>query len=376
MSVPAPAGRRWAAAVTAVAGPARPDGKSEAWETIAVQAEQIQAWLDGGSTLTRVHTLLRRRGVVVAYRTLVRYATEELGFRRRRATLPRDYGEPGVEVLAVLGRLGMLTDESDERRRVVHGLIFTAVHSRHMFVYPTYGQTLIDVVVGFEAAWAFFGGVFAVVVPDIEAIVDRAPATAPQLNPLFGEYAHVRGFTVDLPCVTTALDRPRIARSVSYVRSSFFAGEHFQNLDECREQAAHWSAAVAGMRMHSGTGGRPAEVFATEEQPHLSPPPDEVFDFPTWTHPKVAADGHARVAKAFYSVPGELVGQRLDARLDARAVKLYWRGELIKVHPVVAPGRWSTDPADPPPFSLREVSRERADAPRISLHDPVDDLGP
>ncbi len=27
-------------------------------------------------------------------------------------------------------------------------------------------------------------------------------------------------------------------------------------------------------------------------------------------------------------------------------MKLYWRGELIKVHPVVAPGRRHTDPAD------------------------------
>jgi hypothetical protein len=45
-------------------------------------------------------------------------------------------------------------------------LIFTAVYSRHTFVYPTYRQTLNDVITGFEAAWRFFGGVFAVVIPD------------------------------------------------------------------------------------------------------------------------------------------------------------------------------------------------------------------
>jgi hypothetical protein len=33
------------------------------------------------------------------------------------------------------------------------------------------------------------------------------------------------------------------------------------------------------------------------------------------------------VAKALYSVPGELIGRRLDAGMDARTVKLYWRGE-------------------------------------------------
>jgi hypothetical protein len=62
----------------------------------------------------------------------------------------------------------MLTDQGDGRRRVVHGLSFTAVYSRHMFVWPTYRQTLGDVIAGFEAAWAFFG-VFAVVIPDNRA---------------------------------------------------------------------------------------------------------------------------------------------------------------------------------------------------------------
>jgi transposase len=78
------------------------------------------------------------------------------------------------------GRLGLLADAEDGRRRVVQGLIFTAVYSRHMFVWPIYRQTLDDVIAGFEAAWAFFGGVFAVVIPDnMKAIVDKADALSP-----------------------------------------------------------------------------------------------------------------------------------------------------------------------------------------------------
>ena len=41
----------------------------------------------------------------------------------------------------------------------------------------------------------------------------------------------------------------------------------------------------------------------------LKPVPDEVFDIPTWTHPKVAPDRHVQIAKALYSVPGELIGR-------------------------------------------------------------------
>src|SRR6476469_6605120 len=80
------------AAVIAGVRPSRPNGKSEAWETIAAQAEQIKAWLDQDLTLTKVHTLLGRRGVVVSYRTLHRYATTNWGSGSGR---PR-YGSPTV----------------------------------------------------------------------------------------------------------------------------------------------------------------------------------------------------------------------------------------------------------------------------------------
>jgi transposase len=146
------------AAVIAEVRPHRPTGKSPAWESIAAEHEQIKTWLKDGLTLTKIHTLLGRRGVVVSYRTLNRYATTELDFGRRQGTVPVADCEPGAEVQVDFGRLGMLTDAIDGRRRVVHGLIFTAVYSRHMFVWPTYRQTLADVIAGFEAAWEFFGG--------------------------------------------------------------------------------------------------------------------------------------------------------------------------------------------------------------------------
>jgi transposase len=361
------------AAVIAGVRPSRPNGKSEAWETIAAQHEQIKAWLDADLTLTKVHTLLGRRGVMVSYRTLHRYATTELGFGQRKTTVRVADCEPGAEVQVDFGRLGMLTDTADGRRRVVQGLIFTAVYSRHMFVWPTHRQTLNDVIAGFEAAWAFFGGVFAAVIPDnMKAIVDRADATAPKLNDAFREYAQARGFAIDPTRIRSPKDKPRVERMVQYVRGNFFAGEEFRDLGDCRARAEHWCGQVAGMRVHGTTRLRPAEVFAAEEAPTLKPVPDEVFDIPTWTHPKVAPDRHVQVAKALYSVPGELVGRRLDARADARTVKLYWRGELIKVHPIMAPGRRHTDPADMPAevsvYAMRDLNTLQRKASAYGQH--------
>jgi hypothetical protein len=109
-----------------------------------------------------------------------------------------------------------------------------------------------------------------------------------------------------------------------------------------------WCRDVAGLRVHGTTRARPAEVFTAEELPRLRPVPSDPFVVPVYSRPKVAPDRHVEVARALYSVPGELIGHRLLARADDTTVKLFWRGQLIKVHPVQLPGRRSTDPADLP----------------------------
>jgi transposase len=336
-------------AVVAVVRPDRPRGTGASWEAIAAHREQIATWLQQDLTLAKIHMLLGRRGVVVPYRTLHRFAVAELGFGRRQATVRVADGEPGRELQVDFGRLGLVPDPATGRRRVAQGLIFTAVYSRHMFVYPTLRQTLEAVIAGFEAAWVFFNGVFAVVVPDnMKAIVDAADATAPRLNDAFREYAQARGFVVDPARVRHPRDKPRVERSVHYVQHNFFAGEDFRDIEDCRGRAQTWCTDIAGTRIHGTTQRRPAEVFDTEEHPRLLPAPTEPFALPSYTHPKVAPDRHVEVARALYSVPGDLVGQHILARADGTTVKLYWRGQLIKVHPHQQPGRRHTDPADLP----------------------------
>jgi hypothetical protein len=69
-----------------------------------------------------------------------------------------------VECQLDFAQLGLLTDPGTGKRRRVHALIFTAVVSRHMFVWLTYSQTLTAVIAGCEAAWEFFGGAFKVLI--------------------------------------------------------------------------------------------------------------------------------------------------------------------------------------------------------------------
>ena len=65
------------------------------------------------------------------------------------------------------------------------------------------------------------------------------------------------------------------------------------------------------------------------------------------------------------------MGETLRARRDSATVKLYLRGELVKVHPRVAPGKRSTDPADFPPGKSIYATRDVASLTHLaSLHGP------
>jgi transposase len=341
--------------------PARPGGHGLAWEQLEACHADIQAWVKKGLTVVKIGVLLERRGVVVPYRTLHRFCVERCGFGPAATTVRVADGEPGMECQIDFGYLGLLADPVTGRQRKVHALIFTACYSRHMFVWLSFSQTLAAFVAGCEAAWAFFGGVFKVVIPDnASPIVADADAVNPRFTVGWLDYAQHCGFATDAARVRSPKDKPKVERNVQYVRGNFWAGEDFAGLADAQERAAAWCQMTAGMRIHGTIAARPAEVFAEHEAGVLLPLPQARYDVPVFTSVKVHRDFHVEVARSLYSAPKEYLGRHLDARADSTLVKLFHRGQLVKTHPRAEPGRRVTDPADLPGhktvYAMRDVA--------------------
>lgn len=347
--------------------PHRSDGRGEAWRVLVANHELIEDWLKKDKlTVRKAHELLGRRGVVVPERTMHRYALEvcDVGRGRRGTTVRVNDGEPGDELQVDFGRLGLVPDPATGRCRVCHALVFTPVVSRYTFVWLTFRQTIDDVIAGCDAAWAFYDGVFATVIPDnMKTIVERSDALEPRLNQAFVEYAQSRGFVIDPARVRSPQDKPRVERAVPFVRNSFFAGECFVDLADAQHRAEIWCRERAGMRVHGTIQARPAEVFRVEEQHLLRPAPTALYDVPIYATAKVHRDHHIEVAKALYSVPGNLIGQRVEVRADRMLVRVFARGQLVKVHPRQQPGRRATDPDDLPAertvYAMRDLDHLR-----------------
>ncbi|MGH9018837.1 MAG: IS21 family transposase [Acidimicrobiales bacterium] len=346
--------------VCEVIRPSRPHGHGSSWELLCAQEADIKAWVEKGLTVAKIGDLLVRRGVVVPERTLQRFCAQRCGAGRQGPTVRVADGEPGKEVQTDFGRMGIILDPHTERRRVVHALIVVAVWSRFMYVWLTFGQRTDDVIAGLDAAWSFFGGVFPILIPDnLTPVVTKAEPTEPRFNDTFLEYAQCRDFLIDAARVRHPKDKPRVERQVPYVRSRFFAGEEFVDLAHAQRQADAWCAEEAGMRVHGTTRCRPIEAFRANEQGLLLPAPLTPYDVPVFSTPKVHRDHHVEVLRAIYSVPGDKIGQTLRARADTKSVKLYSKGQLIKVHPRQAPGGRVTDPDDLPSertaYALRDI---------------------
>jgi hypothetical protein len=290
------------------------------------------------------------------------------GFGRSGETVRVADGQPGAECQVDFGKMGMLYDPAVGRRRVVHALIFTAVYSRHVFVWLTFSQTLDALIAGCEQAWTFFGGVFKVLIPDnMSPIVADADAINPRLTVGWLDYAQHCGFVTDTARVRHAKDKPRVERTVQYVRSSCWAGEQFVDLADAQARTRAWCTDVAGQRIHGTIAARPAQVFAEHEAGALLPVPAG-YDVPVFKTCKVHRDYHLEVGKALYSIPKEYIGLYVDVRADSALVKVFHNGQLVKVHPRQRPGgRW-TDPDDLPAakvgYAMRDLDRLIAAAQR------------
>jgi transposase len=346
----------------------RPRG--DGWARCLEQRAAIERWLGNGLRLTKIRKLLVRQGTDIAYPTLHRFAVLELQFGKTATTIPVLDGEPGHELQLDTGWVGWLTLPERKKRRF-RAFIFTAVRSRHRFVYPSFEETTARAIEACEAAWEFYGGIFKVIIPDnTKAIIVDADPLAPRITPGFLEYAQARRFHIDPARVRHPRDKGRVERAVSTVRDDGFAGEVFITLDDARAHARHWCLNDYGLRRHSRTQRRPLEHFQAEEQGLLLPAPITPYDIPLWAEPKVGRDQLAAVDKAVYSIPHAYVGQWLSARADAHTVRFYARGLLIKTHPRRAPGGQSIDATDYPVersvYAMRNVDALRRQAAAAS----------
>ncbi len=277
---------------------------------------------------------------------------------------------PGEVAEVDFGRLGLVHDPETGRRRAVWALLLVLGHSRHCFLWPSYGQTLEDVIAGLESAWTFSGGIPKYLV------IDNCPPAVAAADPLhpgftrgFLEYSQRRGFIADPARARHPKDKPKVERGAPCARERFFPGAllpgsafkggKFRDLADVREQAVRRCRGVAGLRIHGTTRRKPLLVFQDEEREALLPWDGEPCETADWREAKAHRDHHIQCRSALYSVPSGQCppGRKAEVRVDSKLVRIYYQGRLIKTRLRQPKGGRATGPGDYPtelsPYTTR-----------------------
>ena len=327
------------------------------WPAIEAHHEFITAQLAAGVTVATIWQRLRdEQGLAVSYASLRRYVAANLPEEARRSqvrVLRPVRAEPGDEAQIDYGRLGAWTDPATGRRHIVQGFAMALCCSRHLFVRPVLKMDQRAWTECHVAAFEFFGGVPARLVPDnLKTGVDQPGLYDPKINRSYAELAAHYGCLIDPARSRKPRDKARIERPMPYIRDSFWRGREWSSLEQMQAEAVRWCEQVAGRRScRPLEGAAPAAVFAAVEKDALRPLPAGPFVLATWAKAKIGPDIHARVGNTLYSVPWRHIGKTADVRVTATMVQFFLGGQVIKTHPRKIRGK-QTDFSDYPPEKI------------------------
>jgi transposase len=184
----------------------------------------------------------------------------------------------------------------------------------------------------------------------------------------FGERAYQREFAALCAHYDTMANAVRVRRPTDKgavengvgVLKRGLRGREFTTYDQLR---AAITALVRELnaRPNSRTGKRPDDLIALERRGPLP----ERYPLAFWSESRVRSDCHVQVRSNFYSVPYQLVGKTVVARLDATSVTLYKDLAVVARHERwLGRGQTVTDRAHYPPHkrkSTQEIHQERID---------------
>jgi transposase len=276
-----------------------------------------------------------------------------------------DYAGDGVPVV-----IDRLTGEIRQAQ------IFVAVlgASSFTFAHASWTQTLPDWIDAHVHAFEAIGGVPHLLVPDnTKTAVIKACLYDPQVNRTYAEMAAHYG-TAILPA------RPRRPRDKAKVEQGVLIVERWL-LGRLRHRIfyslAEVNAAIAELMMHLNEerpirrlGVTRRQLLEEIDRPALKSLPTEPYEFSEWRTCRVGIDYHVEVAAHYYSVPHRFARTEVEARLTARTVEIFLKGERIAAHMRASGNHRHTTVTEHMPSSHRRyagwtIERIRADARQI-----------
>lgn len=254
----------------------------------------------------------------------------------------------------------VVIDRLTGERRAAHLFVAVLGASSLSFAEASWTETLPDWIAAHVHALEAFGGAPTLFVPDNARVaVIRACLYDPQVNRSYAEMAAHYDSAV-LPT------RPRRPRDKAKVEACVLIVERwllgrlrhrvFFSLAEVNAAIAELLADLNDRRVLRSVGRTRRQLFDEIDRPALRPLPAEPFVFAEWRQRRAGLDYHVEIERHYYSVPYRYARAAIEARITARTVELFHKGERVAAHMRGSGNGRHTTVADHMPSSHRRFA--------------------
>jgi transposase len=303
----------------------------------------IESAVQAGLSAQRIYQdLICEHAFTGGYHSVQRFV------RQLRQTQPvpfvRMEVDPGAEAQVDFGQGAWVLVDGKRKRPHLFRIVLS--HSRKGYSEVVWQQTTESFIRCLENAFRYFGGVpRTLVIDNLRAAVTRADWYDPELNAKVEEFCRHYG-TVMLP-TRPAMPRHKgkIESGIKYGQENALKGRSFESLAAQNLFLSDWESGVADTRIHGTTRQQVSRLFNEVERTKLLSLPASLFPVFEEAPRRVHGDGYVELKRAYYSVPPEYVGRQVWVRWESRLLRVInQRREVIAVHALAEPGKFTTDP--------------------------------
>lgn len=198
----------------------------------------------------------------------------------------------------------------------------------------------------------YFGGSSEIWVPDnLKSGIAKPCRYEPGVNRTYQELAEHYGAVVIPARVGKAKDKAKVESAVQVAQRWILASlrnETFFSIAELNVAIRERLEILNGRPMQK-LGISRRELFERLDRPALKPLPSDRYEMAQWKWCRVNIDYHVEVEHNYYSVPYQLVRERVEARFTTSTMEIYFKNQRVASHRrLYGRGRVSTLPKHMP----------------------------
>jgi transposase len=207
--------------------------------------------------------------------------------------------------------------------------------SSYTYAEARISQTLPDWIGAHVKAFAFFGGVPEILVPDnLKTGVSSACRYEPALNPTYQDLAAHYGIAVIPARPNHPRDKAKVEAAVGFAERFILAAlrnRTFFSLAELNQAIAEKLEELNSRKFQKLDTSR-RELFEQLDKPALKPLPEHPYEYAQWKKATVNIDYHIEIERHYYSVPYQLVRKQVDVRITAQTVEVLFKNRRVASH--------------------------------------------